>query len=59
MHATVKEQAQGGSDIETETEIAFKRFVFRRSWFMLSLTDRKPFEMFSIPHGTDHALCVR
>src|SRR5437867_9290116 len=34
---TVTEQAQDGS--ETETEIVFKRFVFRRNWFMLSQTD--------------------
>src|SRR5947207_8450817 len=34
---TVKEQREDGS--EAEMEIAFKRFVFRRNWFMLSQTD--------------------
>jgi hypothetical protein len=27
---------------EVETEITFKRFVFRRNWFMLSQTDGAP-----------------
>src|SRR4030095_9404082 len=34
---TVKEQGADGA--ETENEIAFKRFVFRRNWFMLAQTD--------------------
>src|SRR6201993_5374477 len=34
---TVTEQREDGS--KTETQIAFKRFVFRRNWFMLSQTD--------------------
>src|SRR2546427_2646044 len=34
---TVKEQGPDGSDVETE--IAFKRFVFKRNWFMLAQTD--------------------
>src|SRR5262245_39583828 len=44
---TVKEQAADGSD--NETEITFKRFVFRRNWFMLGQTEGKPFEMPTIP----------
>src|SRR5215468_7518229 len=44
---TVKEQDESGN--ETETEITFKRFVFRRNWFMLSQTDGAPFQMPPIP----------
>src|SRR5262250_654965 len=40
---TVTEQGEGGS--ETETEITFKRFVFRRNWFMLSQTDGAEYTM--------------
>src|SRR5262252_2182537 len=34
---TMKDQTEGGN--ESETEITFKRFVFRRNWFMLAQTD--------------------
>src|SRR2546426_9180938 len=34
---TVKDHGEDGADVETE--IRFKRFVFRRNWFMLSQTD--------------------
>jgi antirestriction protein ArdC len=34
---------------ESETEITFKRFVFRRSWFMLSQTDGAEYQMPAIP----------
>ncbi len=44
---TVKEQSTDGS--ETETEIAFKRFVFRRNWFMLSQTDGAAYQLPAIP----------
>jgi len=44
---TVTEQAENGS--EAETEITFKRFVFRRNWFMLSQTDGQPYQMPAIP----------
>src|SRR5215468_11133150 len=44
---TVTEQGQDGN--ETETEITFKRFVFRRNWFMLSQTDGAAYEMPAIP----------
>src|SRR5262245_54635097 len=44
---TVKETGPDGTD--TESEIAFKRFVFRRNWFMLSQTDGAAFEMPAIP----------
>src|SRR5262249_4617504 len=44
---TVTEQERDGS--ETETEITFKRFVFRRNWFMLSQTDGAPYQMPAIP----------
>src|SRR5207244_9429952 len=37
MKRTVKEEGLDGK--ETETEVAFKRFVFRRNWFMLAQTD--------------------
>src|SRR5262249_22650470 len=32
-----------------ETELVFKRFVFRRNWFMLSQTDGAPYQMPTIP----------
>jgi antirestriction protein ArdC len=44
---TVKEQGTDGN--ETETEIVFKRFVFRRNWFMLSQTDGAKYQMPAIP----------
>src|SRR5262245_35680529 len=34
---TIKEQGPDGS--ETDSELTFKRFVFRRNWFMLGQTD--------------------
>jgi antirestriction protein ArdC len=44
---TITEQNADGN--ETETEITFKRFVFRRNWFMLSQTDGAPYQMPAIP----------
>jgi antirestriction protein ArdC len=49
---TVKEQDDSGKD--TETEIKFKRFVFRRNWFMLSQTDGAEYQTPAIP-GWDRA----
>jgi hypothetical protein len=47
MKRTVKETGPEGNDVDTE--IAFKRFVFRRNWFMLSQTDGAAYEMPAIP----------
>src|SRR5213083_1370492 len=44
---TVKETGPDGNDVETE--VTFKRFVFRRNWFMLSQTDRAEYQAPSIP----------
>src|SRR5947199_2613049 len=44
---TVKEEREDGS--EAEMEITFKRFVFRRNWFMLSQTDGAEYQMPAIP----------
>jgi antirestriction protein ArdC len=44
---TVKEEGNDGN--EDETEITFKRFVFRRNWFMLSQTDGAEFQIPAIP----------
>jgi antirestriction protein ArdC len=44
---TVKEQSEDGN--EADREITFKRFVFRRNWFMLSQTDGAEFQMPTIP----------
>jgi len=44
---TVTEQGTDGTD--AETEITFKRFVFRRNWFMLSQTDGADYQPPSIP----------
>jgi hypothetical protein len=43
----VKEDGADGND--SETEITFKRFVFRRNWFMLSQTDGAEYSMPAIP----------
>jgi hypothetical protein len=47
LKRTVKEQGTDGTD--SETEIAFKRFVFRRNWFMLAQTDGAPYVPPAIP----------
>src|SRR5437667_11157542 len=44
---TVKEEREDGTD--AETEITFKRFVFRRNWFMLSQTDGAEYQLPAIP----------
>jgi hypothetical protein len=44
---TLKEQQPDGT--EGETEITFKRFVFRRNWFMLAQTDGAPYNPPAIP----------
>src|SRR5215475_13789050 len=48
---TVTEQGADGND--TETEITFKRFVFRRNWYMLSQTDGAAYL-----NGTEHGHCI-
>src|SRR6516225_7045669 len=44
---TIKEQGEDGN--EAENEITFKRFVFRRNWFMLSQTDGAEYQIPAIP----------
>jgi hypothetical protein len=44
---TIKETGPDGNEIETE--IPFKRFVFRRNWFMLSQTDGAAYQVPAIP----------
>src|SRR5436309_8505528 len=44
---TVKEEREDGSDVETE--IVFKRFVYKRNWFMLSQTDGAEYQAPAIP----------
>src|SRR5207249_6475303 len=44
---TVTETGPDGNDVETE--VPFKRFVFRRNWFMLSQTDGAEYQMPAIP----------
>jgi hypothetical protein len=53
---TVTEQEPDGNDIETE--VAFKRFVFRRNWFMLAQTDGEPYQAPAIP-AWDRTLALR
>jgi hypothetical protein len=52
---TVTEQGTDGN--EAETEITFKRFVFRRNWFMLSQTDGAEYQSPRFRHGTEPAQC--
>src|SRR5438128_5448883 len=47
MKRTVKEHLEDGADVETE--ITFKRFVFRRNWFMLSQTEGAEYQEPAIP----------
>jgi len=47
MKRTVKEQGTEGTDVESE--LTFKRFVFKRNWFMLSQTDGAEYDMPAIP----------
>ena len=48
MKRTVKaDDSQGESSVETE--ITFKRFVFKRNWFMLSQTDGEPYQPAAAP----------
>jgi len=52
---TVSEKREDGS--EPETEVTFKRFVFRRNWFMLSQTDGSEYQVPAIPAwNRGHAL---
>jgi hypothetical protein len=44
---TIKEEGPDGNDIESE--LVFKRFVFRRNWFMLSQTDGAEYQPPTIP----------
>ncbi len=47
MKRTVKEQKEDGS--ESESEVTFKRFVFKRNWFMLAQTDGAAYQPAAIP----------
>jgi hypothetical protein len=47
MKRAVKEEGPDGKEVDTE--IAFKRFVFKRNWFMLSQTDGAEWTMPAIP----------
>src|SRR5262249_2537526 len=53
---TVKEQNPDGTDVDAE--ITFKRFVFRRNWFMLAQTDGAEYQAPAIPTW-DRARAVR
>jgi hypothetical protein len=53
---TIREQGPDGT--ETESEVAFKRFVFRRNWFMLAQTDGAEYQMPAIP-AWDKARALR
>src|SRR5215472_1090014 len=44
---TVTEPDPNGND--TESEITFTRFVFRRNWFMLAQTDGAPYTVPAVP----------
>jgi hypothetical protein len=44
---TVKETGPDGNDVETE--VGFKRFIFKRNWFMLSQTDGAAYTLPAIP----------
>ena len=44
---TVTEKSTDGN--ETKTEIAFKRFVYKRNWFMLAQTDGAEYQLPAIP----------
>jgi hypothetical protein len=44
---TVTETGPDGNEVETE--VPFKRFVFRRNWFMLSQTDGAAYDVPAIP----------
>src|SRR2546427_3238569 len=47
MKRTVKEQGPDGNDVETE--VAFKRFVFKRNWFLLAQTAGAEYQPPAIP----------
>src|SRR2546426_1756466 len=47
MKRTVKEHVEDGADVETE--ITFKRFVFKRNWFILSQTEGAEYKAPAIP----------
>src|SRR5438105_3851428 len=53
---TMKEQREDGT--EAETEVMFKRFVFRRNWFMISQTSGQDYEPPAIP-AWDRARALR
>src|SRR3989442_11034240 len=44
---SVKEERKDGTDVETE--VTFKRFVYKRNWFMLSQTDGAEYQPPTIP----------
>jgi hypothetical protein len=54
---TVTEQGPDGN--EAETEITFRRFVFRRNWFMLSQTDAQRIRCPQFQHGIERGHCKR
>ena len=43
MKRAIKQEGADGNEIESE--VAYKRFVFRRNWFMLSQTDGADYTM--------------
>ena len=47
MKRTIRDD--GSNDTDAETEITFKRFVFRRNWFMLSQTEGAEYQRPPIP----------
>src|SRR5436309_12599671 len=51
MPITMKRKATetGADGQDSETEIAFTRFVYKRNWFMLSQTDGAPYQAPTIP----------
>jgi len=44
---TVTDQDMNGNDVESQ--VAFKRFVYKRNWFMLSQTDGAEYQVPAIP----------
>jgi hypothetical protein len=56
MKRAVTQEGPDGNEVESE--IAYKRFVFRRNWFMLSQTDGQAYETPAIP-AWDRARALR
>src|SRR5213594_223746 len=49
MPVTCKRTVKEEDGTDTETKITFKRFVFRRNWFMLSQTEGEPYQPAAVP----------